>query len=253
MDYRELVSRLGPDQPVYGFEAPSRTNGQPVLSTLEELAARYLRQMRARQPTSPYFLCGYCWAGALAFEMARQLRAGGEDVALLALIDSKCPGPDPRRLHRRIGSLVAKIWGLVTQNLRRLVSLKPKAVPSFLQQRIVNIGIRITPVQAYRLSLRFGRPLLPTFRDVYGGLLGAGWIYRPTRYPGRVTLFRATASGEPRVPDLDWGWNRVAAGGVESHEVIGEHMTLMHEPQVEALAVQLSACIKRARAEITAK
>jgi amino acid adenylation domain-containing protein len=253
MDYRELVSKLDPDQPVYGFEVPTGSNGEPVLSTVEELAARYLRQMRARQPVGPYFLCGYCWAGPLTFEMARQLRSAGEDVALLALIDAPYPGRHPGPLHRRIESQGMKIWRLTTQNLRRLAALKPKAVPSFLWERIVNIGIRISPVRAYRWSVRLGRPLLPAFRGVRGVLQHAGWSYRPRSYPGRIVLFRATASGAARGQDPDWGWSRLATGGVESHEVVGEHITIMQEPHVEGLSIQLSACLERARAGIHGK
>jgi thioesterase domain-containing protein/acyl carrier protein len=253
MDYRELVSRLDPDQPVYGFEVPTGSNGEPVLSTFEQLAARYLRQMRARQPVGPYFLCGYCWAGPLTFEMARQLRAAGQDVALLALIDSPYSGRHSGPLHHRIGSQGMKIWRLTTQNLRRLVVLKPRAVPGFLWERIVNIGIRITPVHAYRLSVRLGRPLLPAFRKVRGVLQHAGWSYRPSSYPGRITLFRATAAGAATGQHLDWGWNRVAAGGVESHAVPGEHVTIMQEPNVQALSLQLTACLERARAGIPPK
>jgi amino acid adenylation domain-containing protein len=250
MDYRELVSRLGPDQPVYGFEAPSGSNGQPVLSTVEELAARYLRQMRVRQPVGPYFLCGYCWAGPLTFEMARQLRATGQEVALLALIDSPYPGPHSGPLHRRIGSQGMRIWRLITQNLTQLVALKPMAVPGFLWKRMMNIGIRITPVQAYRLSVRLGRPLLPVFRNTRGALQHAGWSYRPRSYPGRITLFLATPPGAASVPDPNWGWSGVAAGGVESHQVFAEHVAIMQEPHVEALSVQLTACLERARAGI---
>jgi amino acid adenylation domain-containing protein len=254
MGYRGLVSRLGPDQPVYGLEAPSGSYGQPVLSTIEELAAKYLRQMRATQPAGPYFLCGHCVAGLLAFEMARQLRAAGQDVALLALIESQCPGPHSWPLHRRLESKAMRIWSLTTQNLRRLVTLKPRAVPGFLWERIVNIGIKITFVQAYRWSVRLGRPLFPVkFRGVRGALKYAVWSYRPRGYPGRITLFRATGPGALRVRDPDWGWNQVAAGGVEIHEVLGDHVTIMQEPNVEALSIQLSACLERARGGITAK
>src|SRR6185312_13868737 len=73
MLYRELVARLGADFPIYGFELAPDSVAAPVLTTFEELAAKYVQQMRVKQPTGPYFLCGYCWAGELTFEMARQL------------------------------------------------------------------------------------------------------------------------------------------------------------------------------------
>jgi amino acid adenylation domain-containing protein len=253
MEYRELVSRLPPDLTVYGCEAPIDSGG-PVLRTIEELASHHVRQIRQKQPMGPYFLCGLCWAGPVAFEMACQLRAAGEEVGLLALIDSTYPGPDRTRpVHRRAHTRLRKLWKLVAQNLQRLRELEWQALPGFFRQRLVNIIMRVGGVTAFRWSVRLQRPLLPAFRELRGALLHAGWVYRPRPYPGRITLFRATGNGIRRGPDPFAGWSQVAAGGVEVHEVAGGHNTLMREPHVESLSVQLLACLERARAEIAAK
>jgi thioesterase domain-containing protein len=84
-------------------------------------------------------------------------------------------------------------------------------------------------------------------------MLHAGWLYRPRPYPGRITLFRAIGSRTRRGPDPFVGWSQVAEGGLEVHEVAGGHNTLMREPHVESLAVQLLASLDRARADIAAK
>ena len=247
MQYRELASALGPDQPVYGFEAPRGSNGEPVLSTIEGLATKYVRQMRAKQPTGSYSLCGYCWAGPLAFEMARQLRAIGQEVGLLALIDSPRPGRrGARRVHRRIQIQSRKLWKLIVKNVHRLAQVEPRVIPSFLRERLVNIVTRLTGVPAYRMSVRLRRPLLPTFRQTRGALLHAEKAYRPEVYPGRVIVFRARAAGTLRLEDHSAGWARLAAGGVEVREVAGEHLTIMQEPYVQTLAAELRDCLYRA-------
>jgi len=58
------------------------------------IAAHYLSQLREVQAEEPYFLGGYSFGGTIAFEMARQLQAGGEKVAFLFIIDSLSPGTD---------------------------------------------------------------------------------------------------------------------------------------------------------------
>ena len=246
--YRELVARLEPDLPVHGLELTTRRNGEPVLTTFEKLAAKYVHQMRARQPTGPYFLCGYCWAGQLTFEMACQLRAAGQEVGLLALIDSFCPGPHPAPYHRRLGRHAKLIRRLITQNLRRLAALERSAIPGFLRKRAENITIRLVGTVAYRWSLRLRRPVLPLLRDVSTALAQAARCYRPSLYPGSVTVFRVRPPGAPPPGGATLGWARVAGGGVEVHDVPGEHMAIMHEPQVEELARQLRICLQRARA-----
>lgn len=78
--------------PVYGFEAVGiRQHYQPSMS-IDQMAERYLRQMREFQPRGPYMLAGICAGSIIAYEMASQLVAAGHEVGYLCLIDSFRPG-----------------------------------------------------------------------------------------------------------------------------------------------------------------
>ena len=55
---------------------------------IEDMAARYITEMRAVQPFGPYYLCGYSMGGWIAYEMAQQLLAAGQEVALLGIFDT---------------------------------------------------------------------------------------------------------------------------------------------------------------------
>src|SRR5436190_13346859 len=79
--YANLAAHLPPDQPVYGIKSRGQ-NGQEEWRTLEEMAMGYLKEVRALQPTGPYYLGGYCFGGNVAYEMARQLHSEGQSVAL---------------------------------------------------------------------------------------------------------------------------------------------------------------------------
>src|SRR5205085_5144245 len=85
--YANLARCLGEDQPVYAFKSRG-LDGLDEFATVEEIAAHYVADMRARQPHGPYYLGGYCFGGNVAYEMARQLDAQGERTALLALMNS---------------------------------------------------------------------------------------------------------------------------------------------------------------------
>jgi thioesterase domain-containing protein/acyl carrier protein len=248
MKYRELVAGLGPDLPVYGFELIGGPDREPILTTFEDLAAKYVQRMRVTQPTGPYFLCGYCWAGELTFEMARQLDAAGQKVGLLALIDSRCRRIRVMPYHRRLRKRAKKYWKLLSQNLRRLAALDYAAIPAFLRMRAENITMRLVGTKAYRWSLQLHRPVLPLLRDPSRALEQAARCYRPSPYPGSITLFRARSPNSPAPVEGTLGWSRVAMGGVDVHEVPGEHLTIMHEPQVEELARNLRVLLDRARA-----
>lgn len=99
--YYDLARHLDADRPVYGVYLPDEvdllTADLPekqlaALSNVPQLASRYLKQIRTLQPEGPYFLAGESFGGLVAFEMAQQLRAQGETVSLLALLDSLVPG-----------------------------------------------------------------------------------------------------------------------------------------------------------------
>src|SRR5205807_2008150 len=82
----QLARALGPEQPFHALE-PYRFEGLPAPPPFEELAAAHLRAVRAVQPAGPYRLGGWCNGGLLAYEMARQLHAAGEEVDRLVLMD----------------------------------------------------------------------------------------------------------------------------------------------------------------------
>src|SRR5262249_7592406 len=96
--YRDLVPHLSKDQPFYTFDVPYDEGLRNSHARLAEAAEGYVAQLREIQPVGPYFLGGWSFGGALAFEMARRLVADGEEVALLALFDTHCPGrAEPHR------------------------------------------------------------------------------------------------------------------------------------------------------------
>src|SRR5207245_6313728 len=86
--YRSLARCFGPDQPVYGLKPQGLDGKHAPLTTIEDMAARYIKEIQVIQPAGPYFLAGYCMGGTIAFEMAQQLRWQGQRVDLLALLDT---------------------------------------------------------------------------------------------------------------------------------------------------------------------
>src|SRR5262249_53386312 len=109
---RRLASTLGPSQPVYVIPPVAPTDDEG-LATIEGMAAGHLRDIRGAQPRGPYRLGGFCAGGLIAYEMARQLRAQGETVELLLLVDTSPPKP--------ISALMDAMYGAVS----RLASRDP--------------------------------------------------------------------------------------------------------------------------------
>lgn len=200
--YVRLARELGAGQPFYALEPPGVDGRERPLTSVEDLAALFLRDLRAVQPEGPYYLGGFCLGGIVAFELARQLRAEGQEVALLALFESASPR-GLRPWHRKASALryymrelAVRPWperlAIARYVLARPLgrSNPPAAAPWWMYAR--SDGLRETALAA---ALAYAR--------------------RPPSYPGRIVLFlgsearRRLGYGRP----LDWA--RVAAGGLE--------------------------------------
>jgi amino acid adenylation domain-containing protein len=258
LEYYPLARCLGTDQPFYALQS-DLLNGHdsPSVLRLEDMAARYIREIRNVQPTGPYFLGGWCLGGYLAYEAAQQLRAQGEDVALLAMIQTAFGDYGRRRpgltyFHRLFYRLMKRVdleWYNVAAlapnaRLRHLAS-RAKRLRTIAQLKSETL---LDPWLA-RLNVREWHSLAYRLEAVGKYHVQAALSYRPKPYQGRVTLFRATKQPLDIVPDRTMGWGMLLNGPVEIHDVPAHHQNIMIEPRVRLLARQLAACVDRARKE----
>jgi len=218
--FRQLARHLGPDQPIHGL-AQGFDDGR-LASRIEDIAARYLQDLRSLQGKGPYSLIGYSVGGLIALEMARRLRAEGEEIRLLTLVDpSKLR--DPSRAGRSAGMRFRR-------RRRRKRTLAQRA-------RLERLRLAAALYRTLR------RPLPPRLREPYLEEVVFGRIYRraarayrPSVYPGRILIF----ASEERAPAFEAGWAQIAEGGVEVHRIPGRHLDLMGEPAMRTVAAQLA-------------
>jgi non-ribosomal peptide synthetase component F/thioesterase domain-containing protein/acyl carrier protein len=243
--YYLLAKRLGPQQPVTSLQVfnPSAKHDS-LPQTLEQIGAEYVELIRQVHPAGPYVLAGWCVAGALAFEIARQLSAAGARVSQVFLIDSWAPGyfsrlPLPRRL---IGTYSLR-WQLARDDWRRFKSGQ-HSFAEFIEQRATVQKLR-------RLWAKLsGRASRGEAVDATAGLEQYDkWLleylesttnrYEPKRYSGRVTLFRSTQEPTGWLFDPLAGWGQYAPGEVELVMVEGNHFTMFQDPGATGMAQRM--------------
>ena len=93
--FAAATRRLDPGQPVYALQPRGLDGRSPFDRSIPVLAARYLAEVRLVQPHGPYLIAGRCNGATVAYEMAAVLRAEGEEVALVAALDSEPPQAGP--------------------------------------------------------------------------------------------------------------------------------------------------------------
>jgi pristinamycin I synthase 3 and 4 len=106
--YAGLLRELNPERPIYCLQASGIAQGEPLLESLQEVAADYIRLIKSIQPEGPYHLFGWSVGGLLAHEVACTLQRSGDSVALLAIIDAYPPNEarTRERNYARVGRLI---------------------------------------------------------------------------------------------------------------------------------------------------
>ncbi|HEX3128096.1 MAG TPA: non-ribosomal peptide synthase/polyketide synthase [Thermoanaerobaculia bacterium] len=239
--FAALARHLGPDQPFYGLQSRGMAGDAEPLTRVEDMAALYLEEIRRIQPEGPYLLGGWSLGAMVAFEMARQLRTAGEEVALLAVLDSSPDAPDSEGGEEallEIAAYVERLWGKnlgLTQD--DLDGLDAEEGLELLLERLR--AADFLPPGAGVTQLR-------RILRVYQANTLAARRYVASRYPDRVTVFRAAdiPAGATQPPDL--GWGRVSGEPVDIHTVPGDHITMLAEPNVHELARSLKAALEDA-------
>ncbi|MER8061036.1 MULTISPECIES: amino acid adenylation domain-containing protein [unclassified Streptomyces] len=244
--YRDLAAELPVGRPVFGLTAPGLTGAGPdgdegTPATVEDLAAAHLTALRRIRPEGPYHLAGWSFGGLLAYEMAHQLRAAGEHVGTLTLLDTAypgttdVPGDDVSLLewfHDDLARSAGTDPGPDARAALRAGLLAAAGTPARL--RVVAAHLPDTAPDFADLVR-----LHAVFRT---GLLAAD-RYLPPVAPGPVHFHQSLTGAEigsarrwaERVPD-----------GLIRYDADADHYQLVRPPRVSAVAAALGAALAAA-------
>jgi thioesterase domain-containing protein len=188
-----LARLLDAAQPVMSVE-PKGLDGSEPLATLEALARFEIEAIRRFWPKGPYLVAGHCAGGILAFEMARQLTAAGQDVALVAMIGTPFPSMFKRmpQLQLRTGQ---HLRGLLLGSLED----RKRYIKSRLERR--------------RTATEASPGELAARKRVEAATMAAVRRYVPQYYPGQIDLFVTSDERCQANP-----WRRLAAA-VREHDL----------------------------------
>jgi amino acid adenylation domain-containing protein len=239
-----LADQLGPDQPFYMIE-PYKFDDQH-LPTFEAMAATHVKSLQAIQPEGPYLLGGFCIGGLLAYEMARQLQAQGQQVDLLVLIDPTSPAPARDRVVRSAISGLGKLlrlgegrqlyWFLWARHLYKYLRFSP------YRQVANKAGHSSGSGHAAPASLRALFPTAEFLRQDRGAI--NTWLlsaYPSGPYAGKITFFWAQ---EEVAGAAEWRKLADAAKETELHVIPGDHLSCLTK-HLPSLAEEFSACLRQ--------
>jgi thioesterase domain-containing protein len=229
---------LGEDQPVFALQPQGMDGREPFLTRVEDMAAYYVRGVREVQPHGPYCLAGYSFGGFVVFEMAQQLHAAGETVALLGLLDT-------------IEWQYLEQFKKKADLRQRLAMYKLRFQRIFLSgnglREATDRAVSVLTRKLYHLMYKLRILSAPDIPDLKTVNRIAASVYRPTVFAGHLTIFRSVSRTPVDGDDELLGWGGMAAGGIEVQDVLGTHLDMLSEPNVRMLSEKLRSCLDRAQ------
>lgn len=263
LEYYKLAGYLNHDRPFYGLQAYGLEGNKIVSMSIEEMASRYIAEIKNVQPHGPYFIGGYCLGGMIAFEMARQMEATGEQISFLGMISTY----SPEYLNRERPNINAFKRLLYTSldrvelEIDNLSALNTAGKLSHIGDRMRQLGLigrviyedmadllsKILSRKPYRHSRRYNLEQTRSEQSV------AFYRYQPSRIKAEMTLFRVSKQSRLFIPDPSLGWSELSSGGVESIEIKAFHKNILKEPHVKVLAQIMQKRLDETKQEVDKK
>jgi amino acid adenylation domain-containing protein len=234
--YRDLALHLGDAFSLYGLQSQGLDGNHAPLRTVEEMAGRYLDEIRKVQPQGPYYVGGYCLGGTIAYEIAQRLRRHGHEVALVALMDtynfSRMKRPV---LSRFLCQKIAFHWA----NMREIPLWSwPRYFSHKL--RVARGGEMLSLLRMVtRSSTDRPRASQESVQDINEK---AAEFYEPKPYTGHVMVFKPKVNYD-FYPDRQMGWGDLVTGRLDVVELPVHPHAMLAEPYVQILANHLKKAV----------
>ena len=214
--YKDLARALGTEQSFYGLQAIHLDGTERPFNRIEDMAAHYISEIREVQARGPYTLVGMCFGGLIAFEMARQLVADGEQLNALVVIDAAGPDLPMRKklwTHLKDGRL-----GLVVKRRIQdaLVRNRRNVHKSLDKNKQAQLDLQNHPAKKYNSQLMKR--------------------YQAKSLHGRIVCIRNQNLSEQEMAR----WREFASNGVEDYLLPGNHANIMEPPYVYEIAEIIS-------------
>ena len=208
-----LARSLKSPHAFYGFEFSQLPTGVERPVTIEQIASLCVEEIRAVQESGPYFICGHCWGGAVAFEIAAKFEASGDNVTGLLMLESVPPSGSEATAYNTPAPdrpVVAKAVSDLCEQVRKKLS----RLPAELAQKFGPVSWELIDLALrYRATTRIRAPL---------------FLIRTPTHPKAVFQ----------------NWSHLTSGHVEERIVPGDTFSILVAPVVKIVGEELDAALR---------
>jgi len=246
--FHALAMGLDADQPCYGLQARGLNGLDEPFDNMEEIAAYYVGEILEQNPQGPYNLAGYSFGGIVAFEMAKQLKAAGREVNMLAIFDTNADHSShfddwALKMSKKFKRQFPK-FKFILRSFRNHPADTLAYQLNFLKSKclglIANAGI-LKKISVQEEHLDFADKINHKHDIAFDK-------YKLEPYNGSIDLFRVKSRMYFLDDPVYLGWKPYALQGIEIHEISGDHKTFLLAPNVQELSRVLGRIINERNA-----
>ncbi|TYQ18348.1 UNVERIFIED_CONTAM: amino acid adenylation domain-containing protein [Acetivibrio alkalicellulosi] len=255
--YMELCFKLDKEFNYWGIKMYQLKGLTPENISVQELAKKYIEIVKKVQPQGPYYLFGWCIGGTIAFEMAAQLEKNGDEVKLLALVNTIPPVNWGQIEYFDIKSEIEfldkyfnikssqidlvkcknmeEIWSLVAEYLE--TEKMDFTLKENLKDKIPLSVINAIP-KFQQLKIREVINYLNVIRTLHNG--------RVRYFPeGKIsTELNFFKSANENIVEDETIWTSYCWSNIITHIVNGEHVSIFYEPYSKEFAKILNSLLE---------
>ncbi|WP_210448412.1 non-ribosomal peptide synthetase [Pantoea ananatis] len=224
-NFKEVVSE---NVPIYGISALGFVEGEPINTSIEDMATSYIGVIRNIQPKGPYQIVGWSAGGTIAWEIARQLLLEGQSIHFLGLIDT-LPLYDQKYTWSKIDDQTSYILNSV-RGVRNEILFKK--LLELKQQKDVN-GMLVLLQDEGFLPPGLGLSLLNRHLQVRLGIAQALSKYIPSALPITANIFCATENNNE---DISHGWENIqSVFSLDVSKFFANHSSIVENPMIHSV------------------
>lgn len=272
--WAKFARSLPSEQPFYALQRPDLDGQAVTLISVEEMARKCLEEIKIIQPQGPYFIGGHCFGGTVAFEIAQQLYAQGEKVALLALIDAYAPiSISEDQLNNlwwktqvqwdKWKFLIIKTYYYHGEKLNslklpdKLLYLKDWLLPKIQSKFKIKVNHKSQfkqqsksqnkPVHQSQSNISKSTSISHEQRYLQAEKMNrqARLQYQPQIYPDALTIFRATTQQAEWLLGSNLGWEHLTKKPIETYKIPGIGGNLFNQNSLPLLVEKVKHYLEK--------
>lgn len=248
--FQDLIKYVDAEQPVIAIQAVGLNDDEYPGDSIEEIAAKYVREIIQHNPHGPYSIAGFSAGSIIAFEIARQINAQGRTISFLGNFDFA------------VDNLIKKIP--VKQKLKKMISeFIPRQIHAFkclfkfpkqafkfqkefarlrIMSNLARLGFKVEEVEAQSMEKKY------RIMDQYQKALAS---YKIQSYDGAIDLFLSKIKVYYIKDKETLGWKPYALKGIRRHKVDGDHDSMILPPNSKSFAKKLQEVLDKNTTQYT--